>query len=1119
MNGIGLSTCRRTLAAATLGLALVGPAAFAGNPWVPLGPDLISDGQTLTKGRVGVTGRINVVAPNPANPLGDVWIGSAGGGVWHGTVWPNNFWEPMTDDAPSLAVGAIALDGCGKTGCGTVWVGTGEDSIRRDTQYGGGILKGTWNSSTNVYDWTVLGDSKFARGSITKIVLDPATSGSEKVLFAALSTGETSNSTDSTVTTTPAGPLGIWRSKDAGQSWTNVLNHQTPATDLEIDPQDHKILFAGLRRDGIYRSVDGGNSWQSIGNNIPASLLTASDWPEIAVYRTPGMSAAIVYVMLGACPHPQDKSDVFWCSPALYGSTDGGNTWQLTTAAQNPPAPYGAPISGYSAYTHALAIDPSNPTTLWYGGINLYKTVSGGLAWNTVGDWSLHPDHHQLAVFKAKGTKTGLVVYDVNDGGLFVGDGEDVWDSGFQQGLAVTLFQSVSASPAAGDNFIMGGTQDNGTNVYQGTEIWEHADDGDSASSVIDLDDPGILYDVYYGANPRRCKPPGLCQFSWPTIAWGLSEVFDVSWYPPLVQDPTGSGGQHPLYFPTTRLYRSTDDGDSWTPISTALGGAATIPELAGIQNPISAVAVAPSNPNRIYVAYYDGKVFTTANGGSASPTWTLAAAGLPGRPVTALAVHPVNDATVFAAFAGFGTHSLYRSTNAGTSWGALDDSILGDFAGASVNTLVIQPASPYPVWAGTDTGVYSRDDADSSVAIWYKSKGLPNVAVYGLELAKDGKSLYAGTHGRGVWWLSLLPDLTIPDFWEAACCGYFDPYVPAPYVGVSVAGFDPGERCSMSLYDTGGRLCSTATVDADGGTLATDAHGFLVSSKEGYYTNRKVSWACYGGACAGGVDFSRCTVGEVEVDCGRRTARSAVRTPQETKEASSTLLSFTSLGKEGSFTLTPTLKKNGGLSTALCSVSLAYASGDDDERVLTRAADAITSDRRCQDAGVRATVTGSSAAGGHEDDGPKPFRLSLSAPEQIGVQLVTEVTGNGIASFAVGSYGVPRQGSRVVPRVALAGRARGGRVEVTETSSLGTCTFGVDTVEGDAPETVAAGIQRAFLDRPDTSVFQLGSGCPARQNARDVNLQGAVLQFALGRQVAVNSTDSGLSFTLGSER
>ena len=1116
---------RKTLfsfpALALLGLLALPAAARAANSWVPLGPDLINNGQAWP-GRVPVTGRINVVAPNPFNPLGDVWVGSAGGGVWHGTVWPNNFWDPMTDGEASLAVGAIALDSCSVNLCGTVWAGTGEDSIRRDTQYGAGILKGTWNSAKNVYDWTQLGDTKFSRGAVTKIVLDPTTpDNGGKVLFAALSTGQTSNSTESTVTTSPAGHLGVWRSKDAGQTWAIVLDHKTPATDLEIDPQNHNILFAGLRRDGLYRSTDGGTNWQAIGKGIPAAALTGADWPEIAVFRSAKMTAATVYAVLGSCPHPHEKGPVFWCSPAIYRSLDGGSNWELVHSEVSPPPAYGDPLTGYTSYTHALTIHPTNPNILWFGGINLYKSTNAGFTWTTIGNQLLHPDHHQVAVVASSKTSTGLLAFDVNDGGLFVGDAQDGWRGDLQQGLAVTQFQSVSTT-TKGD-FVFGGTQDNGTNAYQGTEVWEHADDGDSASTLVDLDDENILYDVYVGTEPRRCKGPGFCPFNWPDVIWGLPQDANVSWYPPLAQSATAVGGVHPIYIGTTLLFQTLSHGDLWTLVPAdpsqpwPLGGTGTIAALNNIQNPITAVAVAPNDPNRIYIGFYGGQVFTTANGQSALPQWTAAGIGLPGRPVTSLAVHPANAGTVLAAVSGFGIHSVYRSTTAGASWGALDDSIDGSFAAAPVNTLAIAPTAPYGVWAGTDTGVYSRSDPDSSVALWFKSDGgLPNVAVYGLAIV-DGKNVYAATHGRGVWRLSLAPQL-YPIFNDVACCGYFDPYMPAPYVTVQVEGFDPVQKCTMSLYE-GGRLCSTSATDADGGALATDVHGFLVSSKDGYYSNRKVTLGCAGGNCAGGVPWTSCNVSDVQVDCGRQSVRSAVRTAQETKTPGSTQLGFVPQSREGSFTLTPTLKRNGGLSTPLCSVAVSYAAGDDDSRVLAKAADAVNSDARCQEAGVQAAVAGSGAAGSHEDLGPTPIRLSLSAAGQIGVQLVTEVTGHGVASFTVGSYGTPRTGSMVAPLVALAGVGSGGRVEVTESSPLGTCTFGVDTLAGDAPEAVAAALQRAFLGRPDTSVFLLGGGCPARQNARDANLNGAVLQFALAQQVSVRSTDPGLSFTVGSDR
>src|SRR6185295_4501793 len=452
--------------------------------------------------------------------------------------------------------------------------------------------------------------------------------------------------------------------------------------------------------------------------------------------------------------------------------------------------------------------------------------------------------------------------------------------------------------------------------------------------------------------------------------------------------------------------------------------------------------------------------------------------------------------------------------------WGPLDDSVLGNLSYGSVNTLAIEPKAPYAVWAGTDDGIYSREDADSLFTYWYRNQqGLPNVGVYDLEIVQDGEVLYAATHGRGVWRLSLVNDETLfIDFNEAACCGYIDLFDPAPFISMAVSGFDPLRSCSLGLYE-GSRLCATSATDADGATLSTDEYGFLVAEKPGYYTGRLVSWACQGGACAGGVPYSRCAVCEIEVTCGGRSARAAVRTAQEVQGPASTRLGFAPTDRDGAFTLTPTIKKNGGLSTPLCSVGVSYRAEEGGEQVLARAAAAVNSDESCRRSGVQAELAGSAVPGSHEDEGPVPFRLSLQAPGQTGVELVTEVTASGRAALTVGSYGSPRQGSLVIPRLAFAGRATGGRVEVTARSPLGTCAFSVDTAPGDAPEAVAAAVQRAFLDRPAESELDLGEGCLERQNARDVKLDGAELRFGLGQQLAVDSTDPGLAFTLGSDR
>jgi len=87
--------------------------------WTPLGPaPLASDATGLGVQDYGlVAGRATAVAIDPADGTGNtVYVGGDYGGVWKSTnagpVSPNSSsvtWSPVTDDQPTLAVGAIAI--------------------------------------------------------------------------------------------------------------------------------------------------------------------------------------------------------------------------------------------------------------------------------------------------------------------------------------------------------------------------------------------------------------------------------------------------------------------------------------------------------------------------------------------------------------------------------------------------------------------------------------------------------------------------------------------------------------------------------------------------------------------------------------------------------------------------------------------------------------------------------------------------------------------------------------------------------------------------------------------------------------------------------------------------
>ena len=185
---------------------LQGQSVIQGINWFPIGPADYANSQTQGDSRVHASGRASVITVNPANP-NDVWLGTAGGGVWHSINGGVN-WLPMSDNEASLAIGSIALDGCSVNVCTVIYAGTGENGIRRDTYYGMGLLIGqTSGGEFPSFGWTLVGTSIFKYASITNVVLDPATSGGGKVIYVSLSSGVTASATESTVTA-PAPPQG-----------------------------------------------------------------------------------------------------------------------------------------------------------------------------------------------------------------------------------------------------------------------------------------------------------------------------------------------------------------------------------------------------------------------------------------------------------------------------------------------------------------------------------------------------------------------------------------------------------------------------------------------------------------------------------------------------------------------------------------------------------------------------------------------------------------------------------------------------------------------------------------------------------------------------------------------
>src|ERR671933_565374 len=191
------------------------------------------------------------------------YVGAASGGLWK-TTDAGAHWAPIFDDQPVSSIGAVAV---APSDPNVVWVGTGESFIRSHISTGWGMFKSTNAGKT----WTRAGLEN--TGRIARIAIDPTDP--DRVLVAAL--GHAYG---------PQPDRGIFRTTDGGKTWARVLfvNDSTGASDLVMDPNNPRILFAGTWQieihtwgrtsggagSGIWTSRDGGTTWRRLtGHGLP----------------------------------------------------------------------------------------------------------------------------------------------------------------------------------------------------------------------------------------------------------------------------------------------------------------------------------------------------------------------------------------------------------------------------------------------------------------------------------------------------------------------------------------------------------------------------------------------------------------------------------------------------------------------------------------------------------------------------------------------------------------------------------------------------------------------------------------------------------------------------------
>ena len=714
------------------------------------------------------------------------------GGV-SGGLWKNNditdvgqVWTRVIGVPGNLAISVIVQD---PNNTSVLYAGTGESYTGGDAS-GNGIYKSidggsNWNlvfgrgQSTTVTT-TFSGDYTRVEGyfAVNDIILydHDNNTGTDAQVFAAI--GTTWHSRSSSTGLDPF-TYGLFKSADAGSTFTQITSVNNGSqvdeiNDLEVQAISNTIWLS-TTSSNYWGGVKGGRFFYSDDGTyftpatptfpaFPTTSATTRHRTEIAPSQT---DTNTHYVLIETSSTSSSTAD-YTRIPIIYKTTDNFSTFTYV----EPPidSDQGIPnydfTRGQSFYDLEIEVDPTNDDILYVGGIDWFRSQNGGTSWSQITRWSqfnpglfgkpysvIHADQHGL-YFKPGDPNKAIVV---NDGGVAysssLSTASDTSTFGDREKELITLqFYTVAQSPPdfAGNDYIVGGTQDNGTwsiiasanNKTNGTEV----QGGDGAATVFDqVGGDYYISNYIYNNSIQRAgfTAGGVAQ---PHV--NLSNSLSLPSNEGDFINPAALDSNRDVYFSCA--------GNGKIRVITGLERDGTIQHFlinfSGTRH-VTALEVSrhTTNTTTLFAGLSDGEVLKISNAGANGASTITSVYNQTGS-VSDIHIGETED-DIYLTYYNYGINSNIRFTNDGFTTSSNKE---GDFPDFPVLSILNNPYVDDEVIIGTELGIWRTANFTNANPTWVPAyNGMSDVPVYDMDFrgvsAMDNR-VVAASYGRGVY-------------------------------------------------------------------------------------------------------------------------------------------------------------------------------------------------------------------------------------------------------------------------------------------------------------------------------------------------------------------------------